>query len=447
MLLAASIGLTSCAWFPWTQETVLGLVPASGAVHTVVNLVGEGFGDLQGDGVVMFGGLEADVETWSDMLIVARVPVLPTPNGDEQPTQVGVWRGGEELAAGVFTVVRGVLFTTRRNGNFEIYVMNPDGSQQINLTSHPDSDTYGCWSPDGTKIAFVSHRDGNGEIYVMNADGSAPTNLTRHAAGDWHPCWSPDGSRIAFQTDREGPMLAVEEISPKIIFPFNVEIFVMNADGSGQVNLTNHPSWDGFPSWTSDGNQIAFQTDRHASSVMLMDIVDMGFEIYIMNANGSAQTRLTYTEGNDTIPSCSPTGSTIVYQSSDGGDWEICTVRTNGSARAMLTQNEVSDSAPSWSPDGEWIAFHSMRDGNQEIYKMRPDGTQQTRLTTNPEWDWGASWSGDSSMIVFESWRDAGGGGEIYRMNADGSSARRLTSDPNWDTYPVWLTLPWESPA
>jgi len=447
VLLVSAIGLTSCAWFPWGQTVTLSLVPLAGAVHTTVNLVGEGFGDVQGDGVVLFDSTPAAVETWTDMLIVARIPILATPGGNDRQVQVSVWRGAEQLATAPFTVVRGVLFVSGRDGNPEIYVMNPDGSQQTNLTSHPDSDGPGIWSPDGTKIAFVSGRDGNSEIYVMNADGSNPTNLTHNSSGDWYPCWSPDGSKIAFQTDREGPMLVVEQVAPKITFPFNLEVFVMNADGSGQVNVTNHAGWDGFPSWTADGNRIVFQSDRHTAIIMPLAIADMGFEIYIVNANGSMPTRLTYSEGDDVLPLCSPIDSTILYQSDEGGDWEICTIRTDGSSQTALTSNVISDVAATWSPDGEWIAFQSMRDGNQEVYKMRPDGSTQTRLTSDPEWDWGASWSGDGSMIMFQSWRDAGGGGEIYRMNADGSSPTRLTSDPDWDAFPVWFTAPWEGPA
>jgi len=445
--LIAALGLTSCTWFPWLQQVELALIPAQGAVRTTVNLVGEGFGDVQGDASVLFDGVEAFIETWSDMLIVARIPVVATPGGSDRSVAVSVWRGGEEIATAPFTLVRGVLFMSRRDGNSEIYVMNPDGSQQSNLTSHPSNDSHGCWSPDGTKIAFVSSRDGNSEIYVMDADGANPTNLTQHSGGDWSPCWAPDGSKIAFQTDREGSMVAVEGITPQIMFSFNLEIFVMNADGSGQMNLSQHPSWDGFPSWTADGNRIVFQTDRHATGIMVKDIVNMGFELYIMNANGSVQTRLTYAEGDDVLPVCSPVGSTILYQSDEGGDWEICTIGTDGSAQTSLTGNVIADVAATWSPSGEWITFQSMRDGNQEIYKMRADGSMQTRLTTDSEWDWGASWSADGSMIVFESWRDASGGGEIYRMNADGSSPTRLTTAPDWDTYPVWHTVSWEGPA
>nr|MBN1857789.1 IPT/TIG domain-containing protein [Candidatus Bipolaricaulota bacterium] len=134
-LLAVALGLTSCAWFPWFQQVELALIPTQGAVRTTVNLVGEGFGDVQGDASVLFDGVEAPIQTWTDLLIVALVPVVPTPGGHDRPIQVSVWRGGEEIATASFTLVRGVLFVSRRDGNSEIYVMNPDGSQQTNLTN------------------------------------------------------------------------------------------------------------------------------------------------------------------------------------------------------------------------------------------------------------------------------------------------------------------------
>jgi len=82
-------------------------------------------------------------------------------------------------------------FVSDRDGNFEIYVMNADGSERTNLTNNAAYDGPAAWSPDGSHIAFISDRDGNDEVYVMNADGSAQTRLTYDSENDHAPCWSP----------------------------------------------------------------------------------------------------------------------------------------------------------------------------------------------------------------------------------------------------------------
>ena len=100
-------------------------------------------------------------------------------------------------------------------------------------------------APKPGKITFESYRDGNYEVYVMNADGTGQMNLTNNPAGDWFPAWSPDGKRIAFDPNRD----------------LNFEVYVMNADGTGQVNLTNNPAEDLAPAWSPDGNRIAFYSN------------------------------------------------------------------------------------------------------------------------------------------------------------------------------------------
>src|SRR5438309_1754222 len=96
-----------------------------------------------------------------------------------------------------------IAFTTDRDGNVDIYVMNADGSGVRNLSNNPSPDAVPTWALDGTRIAFYSERDGNGEIYVVNADGSNPLNLTNNPASDATPAWSPDGTKIAFNSKRE----------------------------------------------------------------------------------------------------------------------------------------------------------------------------------------------------------------------------------------------------
>ena len=116
-----------------------------------------------------------------------------------------------------------VVFASNRDGNYEYYAMNADGSGQWRLTDNGASDTYPAWSPDGGRIVFQSYRDGQAELYVMNADGSGQARLTYHDAYDGEAAWSPDGMQIAF-TRRSGD---------------DYRIWVMNADGSGARQLSD----------------------------------------------------------------------------------------------------------------------------------------------------------------------------------------------------------------
>jgi Tol biopolymer transport system component len=122
-------------------------------------------------------------------------------------------------------------------GDVEVYVMDADGANPVNLTNSPESfDGRPAWSPDGTRIAFGSSRDADDfEIYVMNADGSSPTRITASADFDSYPEWSPDGAYLAFRSDRTG----------------NIEVFVMQANGAGPVNRSNNAAVDCHPTWTA----------------------------------------------------------------------------------------------------------------------------------------------------------------------------------------------------
>jgi Tol biopolymer transport system component len=248
-----------------------------------------------------------------------------------------------------------IAFASDRDGNFEIYVMDPDGGGQVRLTENTAEDYSPAWSPDGQRLAFVSSRDGNTEIYVMNADGASQTRLTSNAANDLRPVWSPDGSRIAFVTDRGG----------------NDEIYRMNTDGSDQTNLTNNLADDSSLSYSPDGSAIVFSSNR----------ADSQFDLYLMNSEGRDVVRLTTSEGADVDPSVSQ--AQIFFQSNRDENDELYVMFFGVQTETRITSNSDFDEDPAQAANGSRVAFTSSRDGNFEIYAMNPDGSGLTRLTTN----------------------------------------------------------------
>ncbi|HEX7051150.1 MAG TPA: Ig-like domain-containing protein [Longimicrobiales bacterium] len=253
--------------------------------------------------------------------------------------------------------------------------------------------------------------DDNVDIYRINADGSGLTRLTFAAGDDAWPTWSPDGGRIAFRTSRDA----------------NEEIYVMNADGSDPTNVTNDAGDDYRPSWSPDGMKIAFESTR-----------DGNYEVYVVNADGSGLQNLTNDPGADFEPVWSPDGKRIAFYSHRDGDFDIHVMAADGSELMNLTNDggDGDNVLPRWSPDGTRIAFVSNRDGDYEIYVMNSDGSGLDKLTDNDDIDNAAVWSPDGSRIALTTYRD--GNYEIHVVNADGSSETNLTNHPGQDALPVW---------
>lgn len=257
------------------------------------------------------------------------------------------------------------------SGNLDIYAIDIDGGEQINLTNYQAWDDSPDWSPDGKHIVFMSERNGDGEIYVMNADGSEQINLSNHPGYDSNPVWSPTGDRIAFVSTRDNNDQD------------NGEIYVMNSDGGGQVNLTNHPAHDDAPAWSPDGNYIAFVSFRDG---------DDGGEIYVMKSDGSQVIGLTNHPNRNEDPAWSPDGKQIAFTSYRNGKPEIYIMDTNGNEPINVTNNPEADYEPSWSSDGKQLAFISTREGSPTIYIINLETKETKHIavlvgdSSNPVW-------------------------------------------------------------
>lgn len=253
-----------------------------------------------------------------------------------------------------------IAFTSDRDGNNEIYIMDADGANAVNLTNHPSSDRHPAWSPDGNSIAFASRRDDNVfDIYVMDVESRAVTRLTNQGSNT-RPAWSPDGARIAFVSDRYG----------------DKDIMVMNADGSRQIQLTVDVHIDDQPSWSPDGSAIAYVSN-----------VDGKRHIHVMSsADGSEILTLTSGDSNNFQPSWldSSTHNLLLFTSTRNGNQDIFLIDPiSGESLRQITGDPTNERQPTWSADGTLFVFVSDReyDGERNIYTMNTEGGNLQRLT------------------------------------------------------------------
>ncbi len=270
-----------------------------------------------------------------------------------------------------------IAYGTLGRDNTQVFIVDLESTEIHQVTDIAGSGMYHDWSPDGSQLAF----NGNDRLYVVNADGSNPTQLSDLITGN--VAWSPDGSRIAFEVE-SGDVW---------------DIYLIDADGSGVVRLTELPGTHNLSSspWSPDGSQISFIN-----------------EVRVEQPDGSTKTD--------------------VHQyviSSDGTDLE-----------------EVQP-APfwtwSWSPDGSRVAFS---DPDGALWVMNSDGSNVTRLSdalfVHPGWP-GVSWSptGDHIAVSAAPTRDENiANYDIYIVAADGTDLIQLTTEPGNDIEPVWSPTP-----
>ncbi|MDX1520498.1 MAG: DPP IV N-terminal domain-containing protein [Anaerolineae bacterium] len=217
-------------------------------------------------------------------------------------------------------------FGAGRENNAEVYVVDALGETVINLSNHPAEDLFGDWSPDGKQVVFVSDRDGPPVIYLADLEGSELMQITSPEVGSGRPAWSPDGRHIAYMTNQDGG---------------DIEIYTIHTETGEMARLTENPGFDGFPHWSPDGSKIAFLTDRDGNA-----------EIYVMNADGSEQINITnLPNSNESVQgdfSWSPDGGQILFQSVENQNVEVFVMNADGSEQINLTNDPAIDIASVW---------------------------------------------------------------------------------------------------
>jgi Tol biopolymer transport system component len=273
---------------------------------------------------------------------------------------------------------RRIVFTSGRGETGGLYIVQPDGTDIQSLPTGTLALGEPVWSPDRTRILVSGGQtpkgaeDVNHDIYVIDPDGGNPLRLTDWEGIDALGNWSPDGERIVFVSDRAGPLRTEAD---------NLDIYVMDNDGSNVIRLTDDPEHDIEPAWSPDGTQILFISMRIAGS-----------ELYVMNADGSSVTLLLEDPtGQLYRPAWSPDGTTIVYQQDPGPD--LWLMNSDGTNRRNITNTPYADDGEAeWSLDGTQIVFNSDRTGNTEIWIMDADGSNLVQVTNHPSYDGYPDW-------------------------------------------------------
>ncbi len=250
--------------------------------------------------------------------------------------------------------------------------MNPDRTDLVQLTNEAGDDIAPLWSPDGRRIAFATDRNGDADIYVMNADGTDQRRLTQGVGDERLGAWSPDGTQIAYATDLGVRIASIDGTGDRLVVPSSLLQVAYDVHG-----------------WTPRGDALVMVRDK---------TVDGGeIDIYLVRIADGLQIQLTTTPGDDGTPVLSPDGSRIAFQSDREGGC-LYVMDADGSQQTRLTTGCSKGFPKAWAPDGTLIGWAGARrsdfDQPRDIQVIRPDGGGLTRLTDgNDVFDlaWGPS--------------------------------------------------------
>ncbi|MDX1636816.1 MAG: FG-GAP-like repeat-containing protein, partial [Balneolaceae bacterium] len=336
--------------------------------------------------------------------------------------------------------------------DFEIYVMNADGSNISRLTDNSRTDETPIWTHDSKQIIFASYPDdGMHDLYIMDSDGGNLRNLTHTPdIREDHPKLSPDGQRIIFNSDRDSNTPTPSGGA------YDYEIYEMNLDSSDVRRLTNHPEWDTYPEISPDGSHIVWRR-------VLVQDNQRNSEIFLANRDGSNPVNLTDNPSFDGYPTWSPDGSKILFVSTRTGHGpnprpRLFVMDSDGTNLSQITfpREEEADVRPWWAPDGRRIVFNRLSEGlsqfkivhvSQAVHPIFFRPVRDIEPVTDDGSSRGVGWSdydgdGYPDLLVANTMNGLNHG---YRNNGN-QSFTQITEDPiatsgKWSEGISWVDI------
>lgn len=409
---------------------IAGCADVSGIINPIVNVQGEG----------------------QPQTTPATRPAAPEPQPDI------------EEEAGVRPLV---FASTRATGdNFDIFLINSDGSGLARLTDDPAAtEIQPVWSPDLSQIAFVSDATGRNQVYLFSLSDYTIAPLTEHPEGAIWPTWSSGGNELAYIVDNEArnqivvidvvsgeqsleQTLTIGELSHldwspdgnRFVFAArptaqspDLDVFSIDVAGARLINLTNRPANDRYPSWSPDGSRVLFQSDQNGNE-----------DIFVMQANGALQTPLTSAAADDTDPAWASDGVRVVFVSERDGNPNLYVMSDSGADVTAVSAVEERDAHPHWQPDPvqaqDEIAYAGgVLNGLNNVLVVNANGSGLEALTSSATSDdTMPDWSPDGERLVFSSTR--AGNYDIYVLDRSAAEIEpvQLTDSPGRDFHPTW---------
>lgn len=295
------------------------------------------------------------------------------------------------------------------------YLANADGSNEIKLDFSPENM---AWSNDGKRIVFQgnlanSPKPGNPEIYIYHVETRKVTQITKNTYFDGDPTFSPDGKEIVFASDRDQ----------------NLEIYLMNDDGSNVRRLTDNPAHDSFPKFAPDGTQITFNSNRGSENT----------DVYLMNKDGKNAVRLTDWKSNEiSRGGLSPDGTKLAFNSNYTGTYQIYVQNIEPFAPKLVLAAEDDLQTPSYSPNGQEVVYSvKFADKTGELRILNLSDQQSRLLLKTSSGNNYPRWSPDGNWIAFH--QEVGGKWDIFKVRKDGTDLTKLTDHPASDSLPNWF--------